>query len=63
MSQVMAGIDVGKGQLDVSVDQGKVRCFANTPAGVEELAECLGAYEQPLAICEATGGYELLVVE
>lgn len=63
MSRAMAGIDVGKEQLDVSVDEGKVRRFANTAAGVEELAECLGGYEQPLAICEATGGYELLVVE
>ena len=63
MSRAMVGIDVGKEQLDVSVDQGKARCFANTPAGVAELAACLGGYEQPLAICEATGGYELLLVE
>ncbi|MDE2960417.1 MAG: transposase, partial [Chloroflexota bacterium] len=63
MSRAMAGIDVGKEQLDVSVDGGKVRRFANTTAGVAELAACLGAYEQPLAICEATGGYETLLVE
>ena len=63
MSRAMAGIDVGKGQLDVSVDEGKVRRFANTTAGVAELAQWSGSWEQPLAICEATGGYELLVVE
>ena len=63
MSRAMAGIDVGKGQLDVSVDQGRVRRFANTAAGVGELAEWLGAWGEVLAICEATGGYELLVVD
>ena len=63
MSRAMAGIDVGKRQLDVSVDQGKVRRFANTPAGVSQLVEWLDAWEQPLAICEATGGYELLLVD
>lgn len=63
MSRAMVGVDVGKGQLDVSVDEGKVRCFANTTAGVAELAQWLGSWAEPLAICEATGGYELLVVE
>ena len=59
----MAGIDVGKGQLDVSVDEGKARRFANTASGAAELVDWLSAWDQPLAICEATGGYELLVVE
>ena len=63
MSRAMAGIDVGKGQLDVSVDEGKVRRFANTAAGVGELADWLGEWGEVLAICEATGGYELLLVE
>ena len=63
MSRAMAGIDVGKGQLDVSVDGCKARRFANTPAGVAGLAQWLCSWEGPLAICEATGGYELLLVE
>lgn len=63
MSRAMAGIDVGKGQLDVSVDEGKVRRFANTPEGVAELAEWLSGWGEVLAICEATGGYELLAVD
>ena len=63
MSRAMAGIDVGKRRLDVSVDEGKVRPFANTRAGVSELVEWLGSWEEPLAICEATGGYELRLVE
>ena len=52
-----------RGQLDVSVDEGKARRFANTPAGAAELVDWLSAWDRPLAICEATGGYELLVVE
>lgn len=63
MSRATAGIDVGKGQLDVSVDEGRVRRFPNTAAGVAELAEWLGTRGEVLAICEATGGYELLLVE
>ena len=63
MSRAMAGIDVGKGQLDVSVDEGRVRRFANTTAGVAELVDWLDTWGEVLAICEATGGYELLVVE
>lgn len=63
MSRAMAGIDVGKAQLDVSVDEGPVRRFGNTAAGVAQLVEWLGEWGEALAICEATGGYELLVVE
>lgn len=63
MSRAMAGIDVGKRQLDVSVNQGKVRRFANTPAGVAELVQWLGTWSEVLAICEPTGGYELVLVE
>ena len=62
MSRVMVGIDVGKRQLDVSVDEGKVRRFPNTPDGVAELVDWLQCLGELLAICEATGGYELLLV-
>ena len=62
MNSAMVGIDVGKRRLDVSVDQGKARRFANTTAGVAELVDWLGEWDRPLAICEATGGCELLVV-
>ncbi len=63
MIRAMAGIDVGKGQLDVSVDQGQGRRFANTTVGVAQLVEWLSGWGEVLAICKATGGYELLVVE
>ena len=59
----VAGIDVGKRALDVSVDEGKVRRFANTAAGVGELVSWLRSQGAALAVCEASGGYEGLVVD
>ena len=37
MENVVAGIDVGKWRLDVSVSQGPVRSFDNTPEGIAAL--------------------------
>ncbi|CAI8012942.1 Pilin gene-inverting protein [Geodia barretti] len=62
MSRAMAGIDVGKGELDVSVDGERARRFANTAGGVGELLDWLQPRGEVLAVCEATGGYERLVV-
>ena len=59
----VAGIDVGKRALDVSVDEGKVRRFANTAVGVAELVGWLQSQGAALAVCEATGGYAGLVVD
>ena len=42
MMQSTAGIDVGKRELDVSVDEDRARRFANTAAGVAELVGWLG---------------------
>ena len=61
--QSTAGIDVGKRELDVSVDEDRARRFANTSAGVAELVGWLGSQGPLLAVCEATGGYEALVVQ
>ena len=63
MNQSTAGIDVGKRELDVSVDGDRARRFANTAAGVAELVGWLGSQGPLLAVCEATGGYEALVVQ
>ena len=62
MSRAMVGIDVGKGELDVSVDGERARRFANTAGGVGELLDWLQPRGEVLAVCEATGGYERLVV-
>ena len=42
MNQSTAGIDVGKRELDVSVDEDRARRFANTAAGVGGLVGVSG---------------------
>lgn len=59
---VVAGIDVGKAQLDVSVAAGAVRSFANSAAGITALLRWLEREGVTLAVCEPTGGYEGPVV-
>ena len=60
--QAVAGIDVGKQALDVSVCGGAVRRFGNDAGGVEELVAWLESEGVRLAVCESTGGYERLLV-
>ncbi len=54
----VAGIDVGKASLDVSLAGGPVRQFANTAAGRPALVQWLGQQAVTVAVCEPTGGYE-----
>lgn len=56
--KVVAGIDVGKAILDVSVNGGSVRRFSNSQGGITELLEWLKSQEVVVAVCEPTGGYE-----
>ena len=58
VQKVVAGIDVGKRQLDVSVAAGPVKRFVNTAAGITELLTWLAGQGVTLAVCESTGGYE-----
>ena len=60
--KVVAGIDVGKGSLDVSVSAGPVRRFDNTPEGIAVLLQWLQGNRVTDAVCESTGGYEREVV-
>ena len=60
--RVVAGIDVGKENPDVSVDCGSVRRFSNTQSGIVELLNWLRRKEVVLAVCEPTGGYERKLV-
>lgn len=62
MVNVVAGIDVGKWRLDVSVAQGPVRSFANTPEGIATLLNWIASQDASEAVCEPTGGYEREVV-
>ena len=56
VQKVVAGIDVGKRQLDVSVAAGPVKRFENTAAGITELLTWLAGQGVTLAVCESTGG-------
>lgn len=60
--EVVAGIDVGKAQLDVSVACGPVRSFANSAAGITALVRWLQRNGVTQVVCEPTGGYERLMV-
>ena len=58
----VAGIDVGKAKLDVSLAGGAVRPFANTGDGRAALVQWLGQEAVTGAVCEPTGGYERALV-
>ncbi len=60
---IVAGIDVGKASLDVSVAEGPVNRFDNTVEGISKLLKHLAEQGAIVAVCEATGGYERLVVD
>ena len=55
---IVAGIDVGKKLLDVSVSQGPVRSFNNTAEGIGALLAWVTSSGATEAVCESTGGYE-----
>ena len=54
----VAGIDVGKANLDVSISRGQVVRFDNTTAGIAKLIKHLNDHDDALAVREPTGGYE-----
>ena len=59
---IAVGVDVGKVNLDVSVSEGPVVRFDNTATGVTRLLRYLREHDTGLVVCEATGGYERLLV-
>ena len=59
---VVAGIDVAKATLEVSVSEGPVLSFENSATGIRNLLRHLERTEVTGAVCEPTGGYERLVV-
>ena len=58
----VAGIDVSKAVLDVSISEGDVRSFKNTGRGITSLLKYMERQSVSKAVCESTGGYERLVV-
>jgi len=58
------GIDIAKDTLVTSLEKGKATTFENTPRAIEHLIAHLRSLSQhPFAICEATGGYEIPLVQ
>lgn len=63
MNKIVAGIDVGKQDLVVSVARGPVRRFPNTPPGITAVLTWVRGQAVTQVVCEATGGYEGLLVQ
>lgn len=59
---VVAGIDVSKATLDVSVSECPVRRFENSCRGVRSLLKYIDRVGVTKAVCQSTGGYERLLV-
>ena len=59
---VVAGVDVSKATLEVSVSEGPVLRFDNSATGIRRLLRHMEGQGVTKAVCESTGGYERLVV-
>ena len=59
---VVAGIDVSKAILDVAIAEGPVYRFENSGSGICRLRQHMDRAGATQAVCEATGGYERLLV-
>lgn len=57
------GVDVSKGRLDIDAPVLGAFSVPNNRAGIRRLLGRLGVLKSPLLCCEATGGYERLLVE
>jgi len=58
------GIDVGKDKLDVyELSQQRLTTFRNNVKGIEELQRHLKEQANIAIVCEASGGYETLMVQ
>ena len=57
------GIDVSKLHLDVSIADMKNQRFDNTAHGIHKLLKKIAQFPNTRVTCEATGGYEQLLVE
>ena len=63
MTKRVAGIDVGKQAVAVSVARGVVRRFPNTDSGLTAVLTWLRGQAVTHVVCEATGGYERRLVQ
>lgn len=63
MQKIVAGIDVGKQEVAVSVARGPGRRFPNTDAGLTAVLAWVRGQAVTHVVCEATGGYERVLVQ
>lgn len=57
------GIDVSKGFLDVyDLDSQRLARYPNDEAGIRDLQKAVSTLERPAVVCEASGGYEQVMV-
>jgi transposase len=63
MNEVFVGIDVAKDTLEVATTHGERLNTANSEEGYKKIEEFLLPFNCALIVVEATGGYELPVVE
>ena len=63
MNKIVAGIDVGKQDLAVAVARGPVRRFPNTGPGLTAVLAWVRGQAVTHVVCEATGGYERVLVQ
>ena len=56
------GLDISKDQLDYCLSETAEGRCANTPAGRSELIQRIRSVPNPRVVCEASGGYEKLIV-
>lgn len=59
---VYVGIDIAKHSLAIDSWDGKASEIPNTPKGIRSLMLRLQHLENPIVCCEATGGYECLLI-
>ena len=63
MMDRFVGIDVAKDTLEVFITPGTRKSFLNDDEGQKELARFLTDIHPALVVLEATGGYQIPVVE
>ena len=56
------GLDIAKDQLDYCLDETQEGHCAHTPEGRAQLIQILRTLPSPRVVCEASGGYEKLIV-
>jgi transposase len=64
ISQIYVGIDIAKNDLNAHLHPiNQSFRVSNTLEGVKKLIECFSGLDVQQIVCEATGGYETLMIK